>query len=315
MSISYSGLTNYGKTSLSSVENWGTNNNILRDPPKSITTRRIDKVFDNSNIAQDIEGSGDRIAEMIMAYPRATNPMVGISYSNSNMGAGSYQSKQSYLPYRVARDGAFRPPILSPMDLMPLSRLPRNITSIEPILYNPDFTKRLTCAPEKRATRTTLLKTCVNPTVYFKMQTIQPTSTKYLVQDRLKGSYETNTKFPNQPGVQSPTSGEHAYIQNVREGSVYSNAKSQNNKTIAHEYLAQPMNDRIHAEGFTNKVAQGNGLAVVADPSFKRIFGRAGIVVNRDVREGAQHLLQDQQSGFAVRVGQRPVGGHMRDDH
>ena len=44
MSISYSGLSNYGKATLPSVDTWGTNMNILKDPPKSIQTRRIDRV-------------------------------------------------------------------------------------------------------------------------------------------------------------------------------------------------------------------------------------------------------------------------------
>ena len=57
MSISYSGLTNYGKATLPSAESWGTNMNILRDPPKSITTRRIDKVGQTSEITTMIDDS------------------------------------------------------------------------------------------------------------------------------------------------------------------------------------------------------------------------------------------------------------------
>ena len=33
MSLSYSGLVNHGKLTLPSVDTWGTNMNILRDPP------------------------------------------------------------------------------------------------------------------------------------------------------------------------------------------------------------------------------------------------------------------------------------------
>ena len=33
MSFSYSGVVGYGKTTLPSVESWGENMNILRDPP------------------------------------------------------------------------------------------------------------------------------------------------------------------------------------------------------------------------------------------------------------------------------------------
>ena len=43
--LSYSGIINYGKATLPSVDSWGTNMNILKDPPKSITTRKIDLLY------------------------------------------------------------------------------------------------------------------------------------------------------------------------------------------------------------------------------------------------------------------------------
>lgn len=152
MSFSYSGIVNRGKVTLPSVESWGKNNNILRDPPKSITTRRIDKVADTSLLTEEIDDSMDRVAESILVYPRGINPMVGISFDNngSNGGIRTGQSKlfsnqQTKLPYRVMREGAFRPPILREVDLYPLSRLPRNKTYVDPIANNPDFTKKLVC--------------------------------------------------------------------------------------------------------------------------------------------------------------------------
>lgn len=158
MAISYSGLTNYGKASLPSVSSWGTNNNILKDPTRSITTRRIDKVTDNSFLVQEVDCSSDRIADSIMVYPRGINPMVSVSYTDFTGGVGKgqaliYRGVQGKLPYRVADRGAFRPPILPPVDLLPLSRMPRNVTKIDPIIYNPDYTKKTTCGPEARTTK------------------------------------------------------------------------------------------------------------------------------------------------------------------
>lgn len=157
MSISYSGLTNYGKNALPSVESWGTNNNILRDPPRSITTRRIDKVFDTSMLDQEIQESGNRVAESILVYPRGINPMVGVSFDNFGSNAGNrigqsllYRGQQSKMPYRVNQDGAFRPPVLRPVDLLPLSRFPRNNTTIAPIANMADFTKKLICPGEAK---------------------------------------------------------------------------------------------------------------------------------------------------------------------
>ena len=42
--LSYSGLINHGKITLPSVESWGQNNSLLKDPPKSLYTRKIDKL-------------------------------------------------------------------------------------------------------------------------------------------------------------------------------------------------------------------------------------------------------------------------------
>ena len=74
--LSYSGLTNYGRATLPSVETWGSNMNILRDPPKSVTTRRIDKVGQTSDITQMTEDSGNRACEAINVFARGVNPMV-----------------------------------------------------------------------------------------------------------------------------------------------------------------------------------------------------------------------------------------------
>lgn len=117
---------------LPSVESWGTNMNILRDPPKSITTRRIDKVFQNTDITNLVDDSGDRINDGINVYARGVNPFVSVSYDNNSNNAGiagnatSFSNRtQARLPYPAFEGGAFRPPILTQRDLLPLSRLPR----------------------------------------------------------------------------------------------------------------------------------------------------------------------------------------------
>jgi len=139
MSISYSALTNYGKSSLPSVESWGTNMNILKDPPKAIYTRRIDKVGQTSDITTMIDDSENRACEAINVYSRGINPMVSVSYGNegNNGGQGSGVANggiggmklggqsQAYLPYRVVNEGAFYAPIMTQTNLQPLSRQPR----------------------------------------------------------------------------------------------------------------------------------------------------------------------------------------------
>ena len=143
MALSYSGIVNYGKATLPSVESWGTNMNILQDPPKAVHTRKIDKVGQTSAITTAVDESGDRFCEAINYYARGQNPMVSVSYGqgqpmNSNMSSG-----QAFLPYRVMRDGAFRPPIWRQEDLLPLSRLPRIWTEVSTQPYKPIFTNRI----------------------------------------------------------------------------------------------------------------------------------------------------------------------------
>lgn len=194
MAFSYSGLTNYGKVSLPSIESWSTNNNILRDPPKSIFTRRVDKVGDNSYITQEIDDSSDRVAEAILAYPRGINPMVAVSYDNSNGGIGVgqaalYRGQQAKLPYRVDIQGAFRPPVLAPVDLLPLSRMPRNTTKIDPVMHNPDYTRQVVCrggAEDYRAVKNEQINTCANSNIYFKTGQASEIDTKHSLKNRLQ---------------------------------------------------------------------------------------------------------------------------------
>ncbi len=67
-------------------------------------------------------------------------PMVSVQYNNTGLGFGR-SSNEAFLPYRIIKDGAFRPPIVDLRDLMPLSRQPRNTTSINTSAEFIDFSK------------------------------------------------------------------------------------------------------------------------------------------------------------------------------
>ena len=133
---------------LGSVEDWGTNTNILRDPPRSLFTRRIDKVGQNTDITTLIDDSADRITEGVQVYARGVNPMVSVSYNNESNNAGSSGNlnsgiarTQAFLPYTIMQEGAFRPPVRNPRDLLPLSRLPRVWFSRDAPVSNTDYSK------------------------------------------------------------------------------------------------------------------------------------------------------------------------------
>ena len=162
MSISYNGIIgNKGKVTLPSVESWGTNNNILKDPPKSIMTRRIDKVNQDGSLNEMMYDSGDRWAENLNVYARGVNPMVSVQYTNAN-GAPVKQ------PYRIMDGGAFRPPELRQEQLLPLSRLPRNVTEVETNKEFIDYTQRVTCPLTQRGFKDTV-KGIIAPTKYVKI--------------------------------------------------------------------------------------------------------------------------------------------------
>lgn len=187
MSISYKGIIGHtARATLPSVETWGANMNILRDPPKSIFTRQVDKVGETSEITQMIQESGDRVNEVIQVYARGVNPMVAVSYDNyGNNGGqrigvnglvnGSVNSgRQSYLPYRVVQQGAFRPPMRDQRELLPLSRLPRVWTSSFTNASFPDFSKKAMCpspSDDTKGVKPEMLKACVRPTVTYKLET------------------------------------------------------------------------------------------------------------------------------------------------
>lgn len=201
MSISYSGVVGFkGKATLPSVDSWGENMNILRDPPKSITTRKIDKVGQTSEITQMIQESGDRAVEVIKVYARGTNPMVSVSYDNYGTNGGmnirrSGQTPQSFLPYRVMRDGAFRPPVRDQRDLLPISRLPRNWTSSfsQPGFVN--FAKKaMEPTPDARGTKKPeqILKACANPNITYTVQV--PVSQTYDVKHKIQSPLQVSAK-------------------------------------------------------------------------------------------------------------------------
>ena len=232
MSISYSGITNYGKATLPSVESWGTNMNILRDPPKSIMTRRIDRVGQTSSITGLIDDSGNRACEAISLYARGVNPSVSVDYGNAGNNGGQHSkgvcggvsgdigksgnrihNGEAYLPYRVVRDGAFRPPIVSPFNLLPLSRMPRVNTDAFTKPGFADFSKKLQCpGGNYREVKEITLKGCIRPTATYRLDTpiTEPFEVKYMIKnpnkfDERAGNTGIRTQDITNQDVKEPT--------------------------------------------------------------------------------------------------------------
>lgn len=213
MSISYSGIIgNKGKGTLPSVDSWSINNNILRDPPKSITTRRIDKVNQDGSLNEMLYHSGDRFAENILVYPRGVNPSVSVEYGNNNRagnGSGSLTSgfksgltngAPGKLPFRVMRDGAFRPPILRMEQLYPLSRQPRLVTQCFSAPYFVDYAKKAQCHENFRQIRDETLKAVVTPnkTVSFATPVKEHFEVKYVIESPIHAEVFANASGKSQ---------------------------------------------------------------------------------------------------------------------
>lgn len=198
---------------LPSVEGGFGTTNILRDPPKSIHTRFKPKVGETSKITEWIDSpeTGNRICEGINVYARGVNPMVSVSYSNYGTNGGQVRYRggargtdqapistigQAYLPYRVNRDGAFRPPIKPPQELLPLSRLPRVTTSqtSNPGSEITNINPLMKCKTDLREIRKQLLQVSASPKAIFNIETphTTPNEVKHMINNNNNYNITTN---------------------------------------------------------------------------------------------------------------------------
>ena len=103
---------------------------IMRAPPSSIHTRKKERV-DMSDVTYMVRNDDSRINESINYLSRGSNPMIDVSYNNSGGGSrlNSMPNIQASNPYKVMKDGAFRPPAYTQEDILPLSRQRRPETA------------------------------------------------------------------------------------------------------------------------------------------------------------------------------------------
>ena len=171
---------------------------ILREPPKSIHTRKKERV-DMSNVNYMIRNDDSRINEGVSYLARGVNPMVDVMYNNVGGGGGGKTTSmpmiQASNPYKIMKDGAFRPPMFTQDDLLPLSRLRRPETTA---ITNPGIRSGFTIhdidkVMDKDAVKTSIDKTRVNffcrPTATFTIQTPQQVFIDHAInKDNLKTS-------------------------------------------------------------------------------------------------------------------------------
>jgi hypothetical protein len=150
-------------------------------------TRYIEKVGQNNYMNDQIEESNDRAAEYINVYARGVNPSVNVSFGNyqNQSLTGNTTVTQSYLPYRIMKDGAFRPPVMTKEELTPLSRQARPNTTVFTKAYFPNYTKTITEDHEEyKAIKLSTLHTSIKPTATYRLEKpIDYFDTKHNIKD------------------------------------------------------------------------------------------------------------------------------------
>jgi hypothetical protein len=266
-------------TTLPSVGMWGSNMNILRDPPKAVFTRRRDKVGETSEITKWIgEDSGDRICEAIKVYPRGIDPMKNVQYGNYGTSGGQVRlqagnvntnfgvqgssfarSQQASLPYRIVRDGAFRPPVLPPQDLLPLSRLPRTWTYAFTNPEFPNFAKRMDCPENPWEVKKEVITTCIRPTAVYNIETPheKPYEVKNVIQNPVQVSAHSGVRTIDNTmlDVQQPTRGiqdiEH-YNMTANYGSEATTRRVENHGNNAERFVQDIAHTSVTAQPSQN---------------------------------------------------------------
>lgn len=279
---------------LPSVEGFNGSINILRDPPKSIFTKRIDKVGQNMDIITDIDDSSDRMSEAIKVYARGVNPMVGVSYDNNSNNAGSFTNgsfgqgnsisqghhqrrNQAFLPYRIADKGAFRPPVRSQRDLMPLSRQPRAWFEA---LTKPgfvDFSKQKFLPSQFRMIKDLLLKTkdVIKPNNSIKIET--PILENYKMQNAI------NAKHINIEGLSGKRTLDYSNFtrDNVdRYKGIQENYEQVNATTNKHSNRSHNLSDMEIDEG--QYIQARTYYESSTNPSLQRSQGLEGMDIDKD---------------------------------
>jgi len=288
MALSYSAINSYGRVTLPSVEAWGTNMSILKDPPKSIYTRKIDKVGQDSSITSMVDDAGDRVNEAIKVFARGVNPCVSVSYNNigNNGGQGmagsltglnnnlSMSNVQARLPYPVMKDGDFRPPLRAPQDEQALSRRSRAWTSQYTAPGFADFTRKLRCATDAEHTRevkTHTIKGNVRPTAYYKINTPaeKPFEVKYVIQPTVNTSASSGVRtldYSTQ-NVSVPTHGLVNDTNNISASANFSNESAGVGMGVdaGNLDMSRYMQERDFGSGSTNLRAVGGSVSAIDD--------------------------------------------------
>lgn len=290
-------------TTLPSVESWGTNMNILKDPPKSIHTRRIDKVGDTQQITIDIDGAGDRICEMINVYGRGINQMVGVNYSNNGTNGGQNRqtptvtgtvqtsncTAQASLPYKAFDNGAFRPPVQRQENLLPLSRMPRVWTYAATNKAFPNNVQQMTCHTEQNKSiksEENLIRSNIRPTATYNLgpEGVSELNTdKYIIPEIINVEVGSGTRTLDRSNIEFAVPLKEI-AEEMQHIEAYTNLNSLGDVEIDQLDTRKYIQDSINTEVYTNANMPQNHIDQYAELDTRKFIKDP---LNYEVNSGA----------------------------
>lgn len=163
---------------------------ITKDPPKSYVTRKKEFVSE-VDVMHNFRAEPERFTENIQKYARGQNPHVSVSLSNG-------ENAQAQNPYKVNRDGAFRPPLLTQEDTMPLSRQKHSSYAVRPTFLAPAEKQHNVEAKIDKQN----IKTAVHASPMYNNGITQQENLGNKILDPLRMSHSGN---PTRPGLVDPS--------------------------------------------------------------------------------------------------------------
>jgi hypothetical protein len=296
--LSYSAITNRGKITLPSVDSWGSNMSIMRDPPKSITLRRKDKVGDNNDIIQMIDDS-DRSNDAIMRFARGVNPSVSVSYSNHGNSLQNYGNQQAFLPYTINKDGDFHPFVHAPQDLLPLSRLPHNTVSAISNPSMPHFKKELENSRNQTVTSTVkqnIISSHVKTTKVYSLQKPfqEPFEVKYNIQDVLKKSGNTAKISYSDRTSQNVVKPTNSINDDILQKSVISNKQNVQQKNTSEFDPTRFLQDSLNSEIYSNKASNEQIKYIHENFELEKNLPNYNVISNKNTLGNIQYMNETE---------------------
>jgi hypothetical protein len=154
------------------------------------------------------------------------------------------------------KDGAFRPPILRPVNLLPLSRLPRNNVTVDPIAYTADYKRKIICPGTAKDYRSVKVETFQFQTNTSKMQKISKPVEIAVGQNILHNKLHTQTETKKIQTIRKPV--EIAVGQNIIQNKIHTDIegkKIQNIRKPVEISVGQSIiQNKLHADAESKRV-------------------------------------------------------------